>query len=241
MNSLSGGWWLGGRLYQFNDPDALVFDNGPDTNEDQSRLINGVITGVFLNGSILTNAASISLAQQCLTNAAINRVARAGLAFRPIDGATGTGAASIWATQNGATWCLAFFNYTSGPTNQTVNLSRAGLPAGAYRAVNLWDGTSLSAANSFTVSLNARQATLFQLTLQPGFARFKVNGTNGMFSGTNGVPGWPYSVLIATNVATPLSNWTPMATNNFDASGNFAFTNTVNPRQPQMFFQLQVQ
>jgi hypothetical protein len=28
----------------------------------------------------------------CLTNAAINGVARAGLAFRPVDGATGTGA-----------------------------------------------------------------------------------------------------------------------------------------------------
>ena len=100
MNSVSCGWWLD-RLYPFNDPDLMVFDNGPDSNEDQSRLINCAITGVFLNGSILTNASSISLAQSCLTNAAINAVARLGQTFRPVDGATSTGAANILELQNG--------------------------------------------------------------------------------------------------------------------------------------------
>ena len=33
----------------FNDPDLMVFD-GPTTNENQSRLISGAITGLFLNG-----------------------------------------------------------------------------------------------------------------------------------------------------------------------------------------------
>jgi autotransporter-associated beta strand protein len=167
MNSVSCGWWLSGRLYQFNDPDAMVFDNGPNTNEDQSRLINGVVTGLFLNGSILTNATSISLAQMCLTNAAINGVARAGLAFRPVDGATGTGAASIWAGQNGTNWCIAVFNYTAGTTNQTVNLASAGLPPGYYVGTNLWNGTTTVISGSFTVSLNAKQAKLFQLTPRP--------------------------------------------------------------------------
>ena len=44
MNSVTYGWWLD-RLYPFNDPDIMVFDNGPNSNEDQSRLINCAITG----------------------------------------------------------------------------------------------------------------------------------------------------------------------------------------------------
>ena len=58
--------WINGRLYPFNNPDLMVFDNGPNNSELHSPLINCAITGVFLNGSILTNAASVSLAKTCL-------------------------------------------------------------------------------------------------------------------------------------------------------------------------------
>ncbi len=50
-----------------------------------------------------------------------------------------------------------------------------------------------------------------------GFALFHAHGTN------NG----PYYVLSSTNVALPLSNWTRLQTNSFDANGNFSFTNTI--------------
>ncbi len=164
MNAVSCGWWISGRLYQFNDPDLMVFDNGPDTNEDQSRLINCAITGLFLNGSILTNAASISLAQMCLTNAAINAVVRVGQTFRPVDGATGTGAGNIFVRQDGTNlWHIAVFNYTGDATNETVNLSSAGLPTGTYVVTDLWSGATSSVSGLFYVSLNDKQAKLFQL------------------------------------------------------------------------------
>ena len=164
MNAASCGWWISGRLYQFNDPDLMVFDNGPDANEVQSRLINCAITGLFLNGSILTNGASISLAQMCLTNAAINAVASVGQTFRPVDGATGTGAGNIFVRQDGTNlWHIAVFNYTGGATNETVNLSSAGLPARTYVVADLWSGATSSVSNSFNVSLNEKQAKLFQL------------------------------------------------------------------------------
>lgn len=163
MNAVSCGWWISGRLYEFNDPDLMVFDNGPDTNEVQSRLINCAITGVFLNGSILTNAASIGLAQVCLTNAAINAVARRGQTFTPVDGATGTGAGNIFVLQSGKNWYVAVFNYSSGSTNETVDLSSAGLPAGTYIATDLWSGATSAVAGSFNVSLNEKQAKLFEM------------------------------------------------------------------------------
>ena len=241
MNSVTYGWWLD-KLYPFNDPDLMVFDNGPDTNEDQSRLINCAITGVFLNGSSLTNAASISLAQMCLTNAAINTVARVGQTFMPVEGNTGTSAANVFTRQDGLTWCIAVFNYTSGATNETVTLSRAGLPAGTFVATNLWDGTSQSVSNSFNVSLNAKQAKLFRLTPQvqspPVIAYTIISGGNLIFGGSNGVASNTYHVVAATNLSIPWSNWTMLSTGSFNASGAFAVTNPINSGRRQLFYLL---
>ncbi len=244
MNSVTYGWWLD-RLYPVNDPDMMVFDNGLNSNEDQSRLINCAITGVFLNGSILTNSASIALAQTYLTNAAIDAVARVGQSFTPVEGNTGTTAANIFVRQDGITWCIAVFNYTSSATNETVNLSRAGLPPGDFTATNLWDGTVTTVSNSFNVSLNARQAKLFRLGLasglpSPEFAAVTPTGLNGLvFNGSNGAPGWTYRVLVSTNLALPASQWLSIATNTFDEKGNFDFTDSVAPNTPQQFYLLE--
>ena len=247
MNGVSLGWWISGRLYQFNDPDLMVFDNGPNSNENQSRLINGVVTGLMLNGSILTNSASISLAQTCLTNAAINTVARVGKTFRPVDGASGTGAANILARQDDKNWSLAVFNYTSSSANQTVNLTNAGLPNGIFVATNLWNGTTSTVSNSLSVSLNSKQAKLFKLALvsappSPQFsASAIVGGNNFSFSGGNGISGWNYLVLASTNLALPAAQWQIIATNTFDADGNYVFTTTMKPGSPQNFYRLQLQ
>jgi hypothetical protein len=244
MNSVTYGWWLD-KLYPFNDPDMMVFDNGPNGNEDQSRLINCAITGVFLNGSILTNSASIALAKTFLTNAAINAVARTGQTFTPVEGNTGTNAANIFMRQDGTTWCIAVFNYTSGATNETVNLSRVGLPLGIFAATNLWDGTVTTVSNSFSVSLNAKQAKLFRLGLangtpSPEFVAVTLTGVNNLiFNGSNGIPGWTYRVLVSTNMALPASQWLSIATNTFDANGNFDFTDSVAPSSPQQFYLLE--
>jgi hypothetical protein len=63
-------------------------------------------------------------------------------------------------------------------------------------------------------------------------------GTNLVFSGSGGSPGSNYVVLTSTNVALRLTNWTPLVTNYFDASGNFGFTNGINPAQAKRFFLL---
>jgi autotransporter-associated beta strand protein len=243
MNSVTYGWWLD-NLYQFNDPDIMVFDNGPNTNEDQSRLINCAITGVFLNGSILTNSASIALAQECLTNAAIDNVARVGQTFTPGEGNTGTTAANYFVRQNGTTWYIAVFNYTSSAANETVNLSRAGLPFGNYIATNLWNETTNAiVTNSLIVSLNAKQAKLFQLTLSPpaslkwspnansgvwetGISSNWINVSNSqqsvfntsdqvLFDDTVGVP----TNVVVSNTVSPFSTTVNSSTNDYTFGG----------------------
>lgn len=239
LNAVSCGWWIGGRLYEFNDPDIMVFDNGPDINEAQSRLINCAITGVFLNGSLLTNGASISAAQTCLTNPAINALARLGQTFRPVDGATGTGAANIFAGQNGSNWYIAVFNYTGSSTNDTINLSSVGLPSGPYVAKDLWSGATSLVTNSFKVSLNEKQARLFSLSAsQPVIGSLALVAGNLVLAGSNGVAGGTCYVLTSTNLATPISEWSPISTNNFDMNGNFNITSPIDPSVSQSFYML---
>jgi len=74
----------------------------------------------------------------------------------------------------------------------------------------------------------------------PIFSGIMLSGTNVVMSGSNGPPNALYTVLTATNVTTPLSNWVSLDTNQFDTSGNFIFTNAISPAFPRRFFILRV-
>jgi autotransporter-associated beta strand protein len=65
------------------------------------------------------------------------------------------------------------------------------------------------------------------------------SGGNLVVSGTGGTANWPFYVLAATNLASPV--WVPVLTNQFDATGNFSVTNPVDPVSPQTFYRLQLQ
>jgi hypothetical protein len=61
--------------------------------------------------------------------------------------------------------------------------------------------------------------------------------------GNNGLYGVAYRTLMSTNLAQPLNQWTPVATNVLGVDGNFTITvtNTVNPTARQRFDILQLQ
>ena len=163
MQAVNYGWWINSRLYQFSDPDMMKFA-GVTANENQSRLINCAISGtVFLNSDDLVSSSGQGLAQMCLTNAAINEVARSGISFRPVEGNTGTGPSTVFVRQDGSSWYVAVFNYTASAVNSSLNLTRLGM-AGTYTAVDLWSGTtSTVSGTTWSVSLGAKQAKLFRL------------------------------------------------------------------------------
>lgn len=65
-----------------------------------------------------------------------------------------------------------------------------------------------------------------------------LSGTHLVLSGV-GHPGGTYWVLVSTNVALPIANWTSTATNTFDpVTGQFSFTNAIVPGQSQRFYRL---
>lgn len=86
--------------------------------------------------------------------------------------------------------------------------------------------------------------TVFKFTL-PVLDLIGVNlsGTNLILDAQNGTAGVSYVVLASASLASPLAQWTPVATNIPAASGNFTITltNAVSPATPQQFYMLQAQ
>jgi hypothetical protein len=60
-------------------------------------------------------------------------------------------------------------------------------------------------------------------------------------SGSGGPTNGTYYLLSSTNLTSPLTGWTRLSTNQFDANGNFNITNSLNKNFRQDFFRLQIQ
>ncbi len=56
--------------------------------------------------------------------------------------------------------------------------------------------------------------------------------------GTNAQPNMPYIVLASTNPALPLAQWRPVTTNVAGSTGQFAWTNHLDPNIAQQFFRV---
>ena len=99
---------------------------------------------------------------------------------------------------------------------------------------------SLTGNLAWNTSAVKTNGTLSVLALTaPLISSFKLSGNNLIMSGTGGVNGWPYFLLASTNLTS--SVWVSIATNQFDAAGNFSLTNAINPAQPKTFYRLQLQ
>jgi len=94
----------------------------------------------------------------------------------------------------------------------------------------LWDTSGLT---------NGTLKVLSAVVPQPGITNVALYGSDLVISGTNGTTSGNYYVLASTNIALPVTNWDRIATNSF-VSGNFNFTNTVDPAIPTRFFILQM-
>jgi hypothetical protein len=74
---------------------------------------------------------------------------------------------------------------------------------------------------------------LFGNIIAAGDGSFILSGTGGESNGT-------YYVLTSSNLLLPPTNWTYIATDHFDGTGGFIFTNTAQTNAPQEFYLLQM-
>jgi autotransporter-associated beta strand protein len=74
----------------------------------------------------------------------------------------------------------------------------------------------------------------------PVFSSVGTDGNNLIMSGSNGTANASYYLLTATNVALPMTNWSRLATNQFDVNGGFSLTNAIDPAKAQLFYRLRL-
>ena len=111
--------------------------------------------------------------------------------------------------------------------------------AGAFSSFNL---PVLNGGLFWSTSRLTADGTLGVVwTNPPAIRSVAMSGGNLVLQGTNGTPNWNYTVLSSTNLTLPLAQWTATATNFFDASGNFNWTNSTGANGSQQFFVIKVQ
>jgi len=77
-------------------------------------------------------------------------------------------------------------------------------------------------------------------TSSPTLTAFALSTSNLLITGTNGTAGNTNYILMSTNLSLPRSEWTPVATNTWSASGTFSLTltNAVSHGVPNRFYLL---
>lgn len=91
-----------------------------------------------------------------------------------------------------------------------------------------------------TNTLNVSGILSVVMLTAPSIRSLSLSGTALDISGTGGAAEWPFYVLATTNLASPLAQWVPVATNHFDAAGNFIITNPV-PASSQVYYRLKLE
>ncbi|HXS67358.1 MAG TPA: autotransporter-associated beta strand repeat-containing protein, partial [Candidatus Polarisedimenticolia bacterium] len=140
-------------------------------------------------------------------------------------------------------------NLGSDLTNgATFQLFKAGSYSGSFASITpatpgtglSWNTSALSSGiisitNNGTVVGPTTNATIYSVTMSGG--NIILHGTNHNSPGNS----FRYVVLSSTNVALPLTNWTPVVTNSFiNSNGSFDYTNPIVPAAPRQFFDVKV-
>jgi hypothetical protein len=124
---------------------------------------------------------------------------------------------------------IPLISYTG--TDPFASLSLATAPAG-YAAALVDDTANSSIDLSITNLVPPTPPT-------PRITGVSISGTTLTLTATNGALNGQFMLLGTTNLALPLSQWTPVFTNNFDAAGNLNLSaNIINPAAPQEFYLL---
>jgi autotransporter-associated beta strand protein len=167
-----------------------------------------------------------------LSNAFLN-----GTAAMDINSVTGTNdVLKAGAITYGGTLAVTNLGAASLRSGASFRLFNAGAYSGAFATLqlpSLWPGLSwnTSALNiSGTINVTGT-------IIPPQIGSTSVSGNAVTLSGAGGPAGATYYVLESTNAALPLAQWTRVATNTFDGSGNFSWTGTPHvPVLPAAFY-----
>jgi autotransporter-associated beta strand protein len=257
--TLSGAIGGTGSLIKAGQDNLII--NGTASHAGSTTVSNGTLT---VNGS-LTSVSGVTVAGGSLSgNGTItgNVTVQSGGTIAPGSSAgklTVTGTVTLQGTT------LMEVNRT-GPTNDLLSVSTPLTFGGTLVVTNigptlvggetfdLFDAPSLGGSFTtvqlpplgFGLSWNTSQlgvsgtVNVIGTLSRPSIASIALSGTNVVLSGVHGTTNGTYYVLTSTDLTQPLSSWTFLATNTFDANGNFSFSSAVDPVDEQRFYLIQL-
>ena len=172
-----------------------------------------------------------------------------------VQGATDAGTFGIEAEEYGTGWFNTTFLRTNGWRHAAISVDANNMAVfsidntvvlkhatGATNGFNVFTTTELQTTpDDYAQSAYYDDITLSLLT-GPKIASFSTSSkTNLVINATDGVLGWTYNVLMGTNVAQPLSQWTSISTNVLTTNGAFTLvaTNGVNAASAKRFYAIQ--
>jgi hypothetical protein len=211
---------------------------------------NGVTIGA--NTTIGTTLSSISSTIKLLNGGSVGTPVPlttlnldSGTLQLDVDGAVGTAKVSATTvnTNNPTTINIhTITNVTTSPVqipllSYTGNDPYPAIVLGSYPA-----GYTVTLVDNAGASVDAMISAISAPSTNATILSVKHVGTNMVLHGTNNNGGqtFHYAVLASTNITLPLSNWTPLVTNSFNADGTFDYTNPISPSQPRQFLDVQV-
>jgi hypothetical protein len=128
----------------------------------------------------------------------------------------------------------ALDQYSANQTYPELELGIVALSAGDHIVRQVVVGKNPAAGSPWA---SADKFTLIQIP-PPKIGNIQLQGTNLIISGTNSISNGTGYLVSSTNLSLPVTNWTRLATNNFDVLGDFSFTNRLDPTQPQRFYRV---
>ncbi len=122
-------------------------------------------------------------------------------------------------------WVWNFGDGNSVTNTSSVNVTNMYAMAGTYTVSLIVRGAGGSNTNMNYIVVKPRPM-LGQPILSEGSL---------ILGGTNGPVGQQYRILFSTNVALPLTNWTPVLTNVFASDGSYGYTNSTATNKAAFF------
>ncbi len=120
-----------------------------------------------------------------------------------------------------------------------VNFDNEGLNTGVAGSVTTTTlplgSNTIAAAYSGDANYVSVTNYLGQLIVPPQFNAPVLKSGALILSGSFGIPSGTYYILSSTNLSLPISQWTPVLTNQFDLNGNYLLTNPFTPASVDFF------